>query len=426
MQYKQHMKGILLRHKHILWMALGTCLCLELAKGQAVYSPYTAQEIGEFIENTLPHHAGMGHVGIATPQKHHIQGIQPALLSIGGLTHIHFGVVSDLRQIQGRSDRLRYGDTHLGSALFSLPLKADTWGLRIGLSPYTQMNYRIQLHHPPSQTNTKSSQHNLQGKGGIHRAQIAQGLRLSQRLHIGTEAHYYFGALYKSDYVVIMGEDISAFGTHHEDRYSYRGWGYRLGLYYSYPLSKVRRLSLGAALAPSTQLQRDVSRTISRRRTLDEAEIGTSYSIPLSKDPYKLPTTWQIGIGYQVTDKWNWGMDIQQRIFGSGSSYHNALRVATGLTYVPKFLALQYLKRLPYRIGFSWEQLPYATINKRIHDLSTYLGTSLRLRSGAQIELGTRIGFRGKNTDHTFAERYLQLYMGTVFTNRWFVKEKYN
>ena len=227
----------------ILWMSA------VVSYAQPVQSPYSAQEVGEFIENTLPHHAGMGHVGVALPQPYHIQGLQPALLAQASLTRLYLGVASDMRQLRGSEGlSLRYNSTNFGYVMFSFPIKAGRWGLRVGLSPYTQLNYRMYLSDLPVAASDSRSDHRLEGRGGINKAHLAQGFSLGKGLHIGAELDYYFGSVRRSDFITIKGEDATGFGIQNEDRHSYRGLGYGLALHYSRKIGDARTLSVGATL----------------------------------------------------------------------------------------------------------------------------------------------------------------------------------
>ena len=82
-----------------------------------------------------------------------------------------------------------------------------------------------------------------------------------------------------------------------------------------------------------------------------------------------------------------------------------------------------YFGRLPYRLGFSWQQLPYLGAGD---DRSVYLGLSLPIRNAAQIDLAARAGLRGKDVAQYTRETYVSFSIGTTFTNKWFIKRRYD
>ena len=397
----------------------------HILPAQPVHSPYTAQEVGEFIENTLPNHAGIGHIGIALPQSGHIQGLQPALLGREKLTRIYFGIASDIRQVRSQTTLLNYNSTKLGAVVCSFPLRTARWGIRIGLSPHTEANYNIHLSGLSAGRPGSSSNHRITGEGGINKAHIAQGIHLGKGLHLGAELSYYFGAIHKVDRIDIVGDDASGLGLESDDRYSFSGLGYTIALHYGYEISEERRLSIGTTLTPFSQLSRRKTTDVSRFLiSNDEPLIGSLQTLSLA-DKYTLPLEIRLGLGYQVGSTWNVGLDTQMRSF-SNSGYRNSWRLATGTVYTPEARSLKYFKRLPYRFGISWEQLPYKVESGLLQDISVYLGSTFPLRSGGQIGIGLRLGSRGETTSSTFSERYIQIYTGTTLSSKWFVKRKYN
>ena len=182
----------------------------------------------------------------------------------------------------------------------------------------------------------------------------------------------------------------------------------------------------GLRLCPPVSLRRNVSLLVSRSRISDGLPFGGASTTSLTRDRYRLPLELRLGVGYQVDDRWAMGLDVQRRSFASSSTYKSIWRLATGVTYVPQRRALSYFKRLPYRFGLSWEQLPYRISNHSLQDLSAYLGSALLLRRGAQIDFGMRFGLRGKSTQETLEERYIQVYIGSTLVSRWFVRQKYD
>ena len=416
---------ILYRGSRLACVVLGLGISSSaLLCGQPVHSPYTTQEIGEFIDHTSATHVGMGQVGVALASSP-LQMVQPALLSYNRLTHIYFGLVSDMRQVKSPQSKTQSDAVQIGVLAMSFPLLYDRWGLRLSLSPYTQVNYHLERESSTADVLSARISHRLSGSGGIDRLSLAQGLRLSSSLHVGVSLAYYFGSIRREDFLFTSEDRFSDFGVNYEERIYYQGLGYELGVYYTIPLSEARSFNLGAILSPSTRLEQSMQTLVTRGLSnFAGTQIGTPLSTESPVADYMLPWVWKLGLGYQHKETWQIGLDMHSSFFSS--SYRNSWRLALGFSYLPDQMSLSYLKRIPYRVGVSGEALPYSLSGATLQDLSAYLGSSLRVRNKAQLDVGLRMGIRGLSSSNRFEEQYLQLHIGTTLSNQWFIRPKYD
>ena len=398
---------------------------------QPVSSPYTAQEIGEFSSSVLATNLGMGQVGVALMAPGSVYGsdphlLQPALLSSNLLTQIYFGMSSDTRTVRSLSQQQRYNNIQLGVVVLSVPIISKQWGLSLSLLPYTQMNYYIQRRADVENTSSIETTHNLEGQGGLNRFSLAQGVRITDAFRVGCALSYYFGYTERTDVLVVEEENLSDFATQYIDHNNYQGLGYELGLFYSFSLSDKQHLNIGATISPSTSLRQQMISSLNRRLSnIPTANVLEGLSRTQTLDPYPLPLSWRIGLGYQVENNLNIGLDLH-RMQHNGSSYRNTWQTGIGCTYLADPMSLKYLRRIPYRVGFSWTQLPYSLSGVLVEDWSTYFGSSLRVRNRTQLDIGLRLGTRGQTSGHNFQEQYVQLYVGTTLNNKWFIQTKYD
>ncbi len=408
--------------------ALSLCMWLfffATAHSQPVQSPYTAYGIGERLDYTLPHHLGMGKVGVALRQDEHINGIQPALLAQNHLTYLQLGVAGETRQIRGQNSTRNYSGVKLGALTLAFPLKINVWGIRMGLAPYSEVAYRIRLGDVKHNNEQITTEHTLTGQGGLNRLHLAQGVRLLNGVYVGVELGYYFGFIEKSDFVTVNSHDPAKIGATYTTKENYTGLDYAASICLSQTLTPKQQLSFGLVFQPSTNLQHTLNTTISHNLTEKTAAVQDStLTINTDQSTYQLPGTWRIGVGYSVTKKFMLGLDIQRHTQTTANNAQSSWRVGLGTSYTPQAGSLNYFARLPYRLGLSWEKLPYP-LTPQLQDISAYIGTSLRLQRYNKIDIGLRAGSRSTQTQHAFREHYLQIHISTTLANKWFLREAY-
>ena len=425
-------------HAHLLYAtrrwALGllasACLsalpALPSLQGQPVTSPYTAYGIGELLEYVLPHQSGMGQAGLALLQSSHIQDLQPALLAYGRLTHLQLSIASDSRNIQGEKETTTYNDLKLGSFTIALPVLPNRWGLSLGLSPYSHVAYQIRL-DDQGEGGSVPANHTFQGSGGLNRIHLAQGLRLGKGIYVGASAHYYFGSVEKSDFIKLNGPDDSGVGLRAVHNDHYRGFGYSLGLCYTYHLTSDQLLNIGFLAEPAPFLERQTVKRSEYSLNAQSEPIPNGISITgRQESQYRSPSTWGIGIGYEVLEHFMLGMDLRRRTHeGLSTGYKNHWQIAIGGAYIPDARSLKYLSRLPYRLGLSWKSIPYRTNQADWQDISLSIGTSFHTKMSQKIDVGLRLGTRGTVSESSVQEHYIQAFIGATLSSKWFIKRRY-
>ena len=406
------------------WLLLG--LSIGKVTAQSVTSPYTIRELGEFHEALWPHYAGMSNVGMALPLKWQLQGPNPALLSHSVLTHVQFSLLSDARRIQSENHTTRLSNINLGPVTFSLPLRAEHWGLRFGFSPYTTVNYSSQESINIENDENTTTLHKISGSGGLHQFHIAQGVKISTYLHIGLSLQYYAGSIQREDHISVRDPFFEGWEADQFLEHTYKGLGYTVGLYYAFS---------GTATGPSIGLSYTPGVSLTEARNLSTSynsatDVTTPISIPQTVSHGEsiayLPEIWQIGLGYTKENIWQIGLDVTQKTYRSSSVYQNSWSVALGSVLVPNYESFKYFARLPYRIGLRWQALPYTLSGKQIQEFSASAGSSVVLKSGSKIDFAVQGGFRGENKGGSAYERYIKLYLSSSFSNKWFIKERYN
>ena len=274
-----------------VFMGLGSTLL-----AQSVRSPYTTYGIGEFTENTLPHHQGLGG-GLVLPTASHVNTLNPALLSYYTRTHIQLGASGDGRWLQkgtviSRSNFINFNGLHL-----TTPIIANRWGWGFGVRPHTQVGYRSLISANVSNGDV-IARHSIESRGGVNEGYMGHGFHLGKGIHVGVQGGYLFGFINKSDKVTI-DEDVHAFfQTDRSERTYYQGFRFKTGVQYAYQFGK-RALSVGGIYVPSLGI------TAREYLEINRNNLGTGGLIALAEErivrkyTYTLPTEWGLGLAYE-------------------------------------------------------------------------------------------------------------------------------
>ncbi len=391
--------------------------------GQSTRSPYTIIGIGEFVEPNLPQHLGIGGGGVALPNYLHVNTINPALLSHYQLTNIQLGLVGDRRNIVYNNATTNTTFFNFGGFHVAMPMISSKWGAAIGLQPYTQVAYRA-LEETPIAGTDATTRHAIEGRGGINEAYMGHGIRVAKGVHVGAQVGYLFGFTSHSDNVLLNGESFDFLQTNHTRRFQYQGLRVKLGGMYGYRLGSDKQLSIGATYVPGINMVVREYLEVERANALTGRLLSAASDIDdlVRRYTYQLPHEWSAGIAYEAVEKWRLYLDINGRSFADDSGYVGQWGVRGGVEFIKNPFG-RYFARLPYRFGVRWLQLPYANATSEV---SLHMGTSLEIRNRARLDIGIQGGLRGQSTVQYARELYFSFSVGTTFTNKWFIRRRYD
>ena len=419
----------------LLWGQAGG----EKAYGQSIFSPYTALGIGEPLGDLTAIHASMAFTGIGLPRQGVAQRLQIAKIAQERLTHIYLGMMADIRTTQGAQSSASNREFSFGGLFISFPILVNRLGVQVGISPYSALKYgnAFQLDREINGQNV-SSLHRLEGNGGLYRAELSAGLRLFKGLYLGVGGKFYRGIIHRSERLEVL-ESASGLGIAYREKESYLGFNVETALYYEWVFKKGtkseanpeeaflddHKLGIGITFTPSLSLDRKYHLDFQRYNTITSFGITPPLTRRSESSAYRLPNTLGFGLGYQGGLRWLVAADATYTQEPIETIYRSRWRVALGAGLVPNPRSFSYLGHISYRMGLSWEQLPYASVQEGIGDLSVYLGMRLPLKAN-DLYWAVRLGWRGQENAGAYRENYVQIYLGTVLNPRWFLKRKYD
>lgn len=415
------------------------------AKAQIAPSPFSTFGFGELVGPGLAQNQGMGGLGISNASSWYLNNQNPALLVFNYVTVFQAGMQVERRTINDGTTSAKTGSGNLNYLAIAFPVKSGKWTTSVGLMPYSSSNYNLSYTDNVDGSNftvTKSSS----GKGGISQFYWSNGWRLTKYLSIGAKASYLFSSI-NSQNTNVLGVNTGNYSTV-ITRDAFNGVNFSGGISFHKDslFRKNYRLNIGAVYSLRSDLT--VQRKVTSELKSNSGIIIDSLTISNANVTNTIPQSVGVGISFGKIDRWLIGGDFTFLDYGNYTSYKNiiasqnpngagtqyfdvssaAFRTAVGgeLTPDPTDFT-NYLKRMTYRTGVSYDQFPYLVNGKQLHDFGINFGLSLPVGRISTLDLAAKFGRRGTLSENTVEENYFRLYFGITFNdNSWFIKRKFD
>ncbi len=408
-------------------------LTVAAAWGQAARSPFSSFAIGDYYGNGLAHNQGMGNIGVANPQYWYLNNQNPALLVYNTLTVFGAGFIGERRTVKGDTTNESNGSGNLNYLSMAFPVKVSKWTTALGVMPYT--NVRYALTYPDEVPGTTDTvEYAEEGEGGLSQLYWSNGVALTKWLSLGLRFNYIFGAINK-DFgasFVVPGQAIPFF-TEVKERLHVADFNAAAGISFHWDsLGRENyRINLGFVFDTQTDLKADKQVKIEKYSTA-----GTLLSDTLNetKGTIFLPQVWGTGFAFSKGYRWTIAGDFALAKYTTYKSFEgetpeltNSFHSALGGEVTPDPGALSnYLKRITYRMGVSYDRYPYVINGAEVKDIGINFGFSFPVSQISSMDLALKLGQRGDLTSHGIEETYFKLYLGVTFNDRWFVKRKFD
>ena len=120
-----------------------------------------------------------------------------------------------------------------------------------------------------------------------------------------------------------------------------------------------------------------------------------------------------------MTNRFN---DIDENFF------ENTIRYNIGGYFIPNYSSFSsYFKRITYRAGFRYENTGLVLQNKSITDAAGTFGVGMPLNGTfSNLNFAVEIGKRGTVFNGLVEENYVNFVVGLSFSDRWFIKRKFD
>ncbi len=369
----------------------------------------------------LPHNLGMGEVGIGVPTLNGINFLNPAFLPFNGFTMFQVGMEMDRRRIVNSSLEASKVSGGLRYLNLALPVVNGRWTTAIGISPYSTVNNKtISIEEVEAGVLAETS---YEGLGGLTAFHWSNGVRFGKSFYAGVKAAALFGSLEEVESTEI-DDGGGSYQVDFTDRTSYSGLKFDLALGYRKLLGEERVVNVGLVY----EFSKDLDGTHDQWMETNALPLRQI----LEDDPtvFTLPSSLGIGASYQILNKLTLGTDVvftNWSSAGDGSqTFDNTMKVGIGAQLIPDYSSVNsYLKRVSYRMGVNFGNLPYVVNGQRLNELGINIGGSFPV-GYSSLDWAVKYGTLGTLENDLIRETYFRIVIGATMIDRWFVKRRYD
>lgn len=430
----------------LLGLVLGGVLMTAGAQAQGLgNSPYSRIGLGEYNPNTGGvRQMGMGGVGLAAPNAVNVNELNPAMLYYTNRTTFEAGYNGQFKTVKNATASSRSGNGTLGYFALSVPL-STRWGAAVGLKPLSAVDYESNTVQAVANRPEDQELTQLRGTGGVSEAYFGQGVRLAKGFTVGFTASYIFGTVDETAGTTLQIANSSEAAVKSVDRQHtrYSDFAFRAGAHYRHKVGKTLNMNVGGVYSFAHQLN-GVQTNTRERENADGTLIGTSTVLSDGRGSAYVPALTQLGVSLDNDRNWSLNLDVSQqqwskfRNFTSdGPALENTLRVGLGGEISPDPSSVEhYFKRVTYRAGINFAQMPYQPGGNTLYDRSVSWGFAFPLPTATPLEATTfslafTYGMRGNTSllqtasgSSNVQENYIRGQLGVTLNNRWFIKRR--
>lgn len=422
--------------------ALSLSIIISISsEAQVAPSPVSTFGFGELVSPGLAQNQGMGGIGISNPSSWYLNNQNPALLVFNYVTVFQAGMQIEKRSISDGTSTANTGSGNLNYLAIGFPVKSGKWTTSLGLMPYSNVNYNLSYTEIVSGGQNETITKNSVGKGGISQFYWSNGVRLTKFLSIGAKASYLFSSVNKQNTNILSFNTGNYSSVVTRDAFNGVNFSGGISFHKDSLFRKNYRLNIGAVYSFSSNVS--INHKVTSELVSNNGAVIDSLTVLNESVNNTIPQTVGVGISFGKVDHWTVGADFTFLDYGNYNSYKNNLtgqdhryddrptpgfRSAIGGEFVPDQTDFtNYLKRITYRTGVSYDQYQFLVNGNQLHDFGINFGLSLPVSRLSTIDIGAKIGRRGAVSLNTIEENYFRLYFGVTFNdNSWFIKRKFD
>lgn len=426
-------------------------------------SPYSLFGPGIPKLNRSVSQFGMGGSGVALMDPYKMNLANPAALAYYVEPIFEMsgaGTFSSFKTNAGSFDNQNF---MLNNISLSMPIKRGTWGLVVGLAPYSTIGYDVNAMNGP-EADPETAVTKYAGDGGLNQAYLGSAYKIFNKtdtagnntsIAIGANINYNFGTI-DNNRRIYFPNDQTSMGLYINESVLVRHLNFDFGIHYHTNLIKrteertgYLKFLAGASVSSGGDLnarKNGIAYNFSRNYLLPG---DTLSSIDGQRGKIHLPMRFTAGIGLDyVTDqrrRFRFALDYTTQEWSAYSEefsdvvttydFQDNQIISTGLEYTPQLGATKYLRTVEYRLGFKYEETNLSISGTEVNDIGMSFGLTLPLhhRRGltkSAFHISGEYGTYGTTENGLIQENYIRLYLGFSFTphfrNRWFVQPKYD
>ncbi|NGY38648.1 autotransporter outer membrane beta-barrel domain-containing protein [Flavobacterium sp. XN-5] len=409
---------------------VSACLLLSLVSfaQEGTSSPYSFYGIGDVRFKGTAESRSMA--GIAVEQDSiHINLQNPASFANLKFTTFALGGTYNTTKLKTDSKKENARRTTLDYLAVGLPF--GKVGVGFGLIPYSSVGYKIESISADVNINNRR----YDGSGGMNKAFLGVGYKISPNFSIGADAQYNFGKIETNSLEFASGVTI---GSREMNRADLSGVNFDIGAMY--------KAKLGKKINLYTSVNYTLENTLTSKNSRNIATVGFNSGFDVgvvdvldeqnSVVELKFPSKISLSAGIGESQKWLIaGKVAYQKTSGQANSYNDYENVgygkfgsvSVGGYYIPNYNSFtSYAKRIVYRGGLKFEKTGLVVNGESIDDRGLTLGLGLPITGTiSNVNIGFEIGKRGTTASGLVQENYANISVGFSLNDKWFVQRKF-
>ncbi|WP_033960047.1 membrane protein [Psychroserpens jangbogonensis] len=432
-----------------LVIVLVAFFALQMNAQEGTASPYSFYGIGSLKFKGTVENRSMGglsiysdsiHVNLRNPAAY----VGPNLKIFNNENRpIKFSIAASHNSINLKADsgREKTSATTIDYMALAMPL-SDKLGFGMGIMPYTSVGYKLE--------DTNSSDQILnryRGEGGLNKAFIGLGYRITDKLSAGIDVNYNFGNIQNTAIEFLYDDDgnVIQYQSREQNRSDLSGVNINFGLTYKTMINEKLELQSGFTFSPQSEIQSINERTFATiviNQTNGQELVANSIeadldALGLERTDLTLPYRMSIGAGIGAPRKWFLGAEYTYQntsefsnpiVSIDNAKYVNASNISIGGFFVPDYDSFaSYWKRATYRAGIHFESTGLEINNEKINEFGISFGVGLPVGKWfSNANLGLEVGRKGTTNQNLIQENFVNFQLSLSLNDRWFQKRKYN
>jgi len=450
-----------------------TCLVFQTLSSfsqNLTQSPYSFFGVGDLQYIGSASLGNMGQVSQGIRRKYNLNILNPASYGSLAQTNLEAGAMLNNGNLKSDGSTISSSLSGLSYFNYGTSISKKGIGFAFGAAPYSALGYdirkttvlKVDTFNSLIDVNATTSQI---GSGGLTRAFLGVGTKINKYFSAGVNVGYIFGQI-NSRIIQTTPAQFYIFNWSAEKKDNINGFLIEYGfqshfdsLNFSLPKYKtiidsngfehkkmVRGQGKPISINAGLTFNAETNLTGNQRYSFRTLAIG---GLDLGKDTIQTDETktgsvtipFEIKYGIAITNNTNWTVAADfgtaawnnYSSFGQNKGLQNSWHFNVGASWLPdiKEDSRNYFKRLEYRVGYRNEQTNIFIDNQSVNITGYSCGIGIpiaerdRYKKFSRVNVGFEYLTRGSNTN-LINEEFYKLTIGLVFSDRWFIKYKYD
>lgn len=432
-----------------LVLVLVAFFALQMNAQEGTASPYSFYGIGSLKFKGTVENRSMGGLSIYTDSIHvNLRNpaayVGPNLQIFNNESRpVKFAIGTSHNKINLKADSgsAKTSSTTVDYMTISMPL-ANKLGFGLGILPYTSVGYKLE--------NTNSSNqvvNRYRGEGGLNKAFVGLGYRITDKLSAGIDMNYNFGNIENTAIEFLYDDEgnIIQYQSREENKSNLSGLNINFGLTYKTMIDDKLELQSGFTYSPQSDISsrntRSLATIVINQQSGQEVVVNSIdedlKAKGLDETNLRLPSRLSFGAGIGAPRKWFLGAEytyLNTSKFSNpivtidNANFVNASNFSIGGFFVPDpDYFSSYWKRITYRGGIHFENTGLEINNETINEFGISFGVGLPVgKYFSNANLGFELGRRGTTNQNLIQENFVNFQLSLSLNDRWFEKRKYN